>query len=210
MPVEPAAEDRELLPATLAVRESGRSLLALIAADLRAKALWRYERRDWKGIVKVLMADGTAGMILYRLMQWSRKYHLVPLELLFNRLNGVFCSCIIGRGAEFGPGFVLLHSQGVVINGKVRGGSNLCLEHQVTIGAERNQSPLLGSGVYIGCGAKILGAITIGDGARVGANAVVVHDVGAGATVVGIPARVVRQRPIPDAADEAEESVAER
>jgi serine O-acetyltransferase len=168
--------------------------LPLISHDLRAKALWRYERADWKAIVKVLLADGTAAMIFYRLMQWSRRYRLSPLEMLFNKINGVCCSCIIGRGAEFGPGFVLLHSQGVVINGQARGGSNICLEHQVTIGAERNQIPVLGNDVYIGCGARVLGAVTVGDGARIGANAVVVQDVPEGATVVGIPARVVRQR----------------
>lgn len=175
----------------------------MISGDLRAKALRRYERADWKAIVKVVLADGTAAMILYRLMQWSRKYRLVPLEMLFNKINGVCCSCIIGRGADFGPGFVLLHSQGVVINGQARGGSNICLEHQVTIGAERNQNPRLGSDVYIGCGARILGAVTVGDGARVGANAVVVRDVPAGATVVGIPARVVKQRVVDDEARHA-------
>jgi serine O-acetyltransferase len=133
-------------------------------------------------------------MIVYRLMQWSRKWRLVPLEMLLNKFNGLFCSCIIGRGADFGPGFVLVHSQGVVINGQVRGGSNVFIEHQVTIGAERRESPVLGSDIFIGAGAKIIGRVKIGDGARVGANAVVVHDVPAGATVVGIPARVVRRR----------------
>jgi serine O-acetyltransferase len=175
-------------------------LPGLISGDLRAKALRRYERADWKAIIKVLLADGTAAMILYRLMQWSRKYRLFPLEMLFNKINGVCCSCIIGRGAEFGPGFVLLHSQGVVINGQARGGSDICLEHQVTIGAERNQNPRLGNDVYVGCGARILGAVTVGDGARVGANAVVVRDVPAGATVVGIPARVVRHRAVDEEA----------
>jgi serine O-acetyltransferase len=127
-------------------------------------------------------------------MQWSRRWRLVPLEVLCNKLNAVFGQCIIGRGAEFGPGFVLIHSQGVVINGAVRGGSNIFVEHQVTIGAERNQSPSLGSDIFIGAGAKILGAISIGDGARIGANAVVVEDVPPHTTVVGIPARVVRSR----------------
>ena len=59
-------------------------------------------------------------MILYRLMQWSRRRRLTPLEFLFNKLNVICCNCIIGRGAEFGPGFVLIHSTGVVINGAVR------------------------------------------------------------------------------------------
>ena len=133
-------------------------------------------------------------MVFYRAMQWSRRWRLVPFEMVFNRLNTIFCGCIIGRGAEFGPGFVLIHSTGVVINGRVRGGCNVFIEHQVTIGAERRSSPTLGDDVFIGAGAKVLGAVNVGDGARIGANAVVVRDVPAGATVVGIPARVVRQR----------------
>ena len=137
-------------------------------------------------------------MVLYRLMQWSRRWRLAPLEMLFNRLNSVLCNCIIGRGAEFGPRFVLVHATGVVVNGSVRGGSDVYLEHQVTIGAERRQSPVLGDGVFVGAGAKILGSVRVGDGARIGANAVVVHDVPPHATVVGIPARVVRTRNPPE------------
>src|SRR5205823_4909535 len=128
------------------------------------------------------------------LMQWSGRHHLAPLEMVFNKLNTLFGNCIIGRGAAFGPGFVLVHSTGVVINGNVQGGSNVYVEHQVTIGAEGRESPVLGSDVFVGAGAKIIGAVCVGDGARVGANAVVVHDVPPHATVVGIPARVVRQR----------------
>src|SRR3954471_22908143 len=170
------------------------SLFSLIASDLRAKSLWCYESTSWSAIVKTLLTDGTAAMIWYRLMQWARRWRLVPLELLFNRINTFYCNCIIGRGAEFGPGFVLIHGTGIVINGGVRGGANVKLEHQVTIGAERRQSPVLGDDVFVGGGAKVIGPVMVGSGARVGANAVVVHDVPAHATVVGIPARVVRQR----------------
>jgi serine O-acetyltransferase len=131
-------------------------------------------------------------MILYRLMQWAGRYHLVPLEMIFNKLNAMLGNCIIGRGADFGPGLVLIHSTGVVINGRVRGGSNVYIEHQVTIGAERRTNPVLGSDVFIGAGAKIIGQVHVGNGSRVGANAVVVRDVPAHSTVVGIPARVVR------------------
>jgi serine O-acetyltransferase len=170
------------------------NLLRTIAADLRRKALWCYESDRPADLLKVVLTDGTMAMVVYRLMQWSRRYRLTPLEMIFNKLNAVCCRCIIGRGAEFGLGFVLVHSDGVVINGRVRGGSNLTIEHQVTIGAERRESPRLGNAVFIGAGAKVLGSVTIGDGARVGANAVVVHDVPAHVTVVGIPARVVRRR----------------
>jgi serine O-acetyltransferase len=169
-------------------------MISTMLNDLRHKSLWCYESDRWPALIKTLLTDGTASMIFYRCMQTSRRWRLMPLEMIFNKLNAVFCQCIIGRGADFGSGFVLIHSQGVVINGGVRGGSQILIEHQVTIGAERRRAPVLGSGIFIGAGAKIVGAVTIGDGARIGANAVVVHDVPAHATVVGIPARVVRLR----------------
>jgi serine O-acetyltransferase len=86
---------------------------------------------------------------------------------------------------------VLIHSHGIVINGNVRGGSHVYLEHQVTIGAERRASPRLGDHVFVGAGAKIVGAVTIGSHCRIGANAVVISDIPDHATAVGVPARVV-------------------
>jgi serine O-acetyltransferase len=128
-------------------------------------------------------------MLLYRLMQASRRWKLEPIAMIFNKLNAVFCQCIIGRGAQFGHGFVLIHSQGVIINGNVRGGKNVSIEHQVTIGAEKNESPVLGNNIFIGAGAKILGQVQLHDHCKVGANAVVVKDVPLGCTAVGIPAK---------------------
>lgn len=166
----------------------------LIASDIRRKATWCYGDDATPMVLKTLATDGTAAMILYRLMQSSRAHRLPLLEMVFNKANNVLGGAIIGRGAEFGPGFVLIHSAGVVINGTVRGGSNVLIEHQVTIGADRRQSPVLGNDIFIGAGAKIVGSVTIGDGSRVGANAVVVHDVAPNTTVVGIPARPVKRR----------------
>ena len=168
-----------------------RELLRLIRSDVRAKARWFYEAEDFRAQLKALATDGTAAMLLYRFMQGSRRGGFPALEMVFGKLISTVGGCIIGRGAEFGSGFVLVHSQGVVINGAVRGGADVTIEHQVTIGAEKRASPVIGNGVFIGAGAKIIGAVTLGDGARVGANAVVVHDVPPHVTVVGIPARPV-------------------
>lgn len=170
--------------------------------DIRLKAQWLYGNNGWGAIIKTLFTDGTAAMIIYRMMQWANKWRLLPLVMILNKVNAVCSQCIIGRGADFGAGFVLIHSQGVVINTNVRGGDNIYIEHQVTIGAERDKSPVLGNDIFIGAGAKIIGSIEIGDGARIGANAVVVKDVPAHSTVVGIPARVVRQREVPTSEDD--------
>ena len=169
-----------------------RDLLRTIAGDLRAKARWCYGDDSRRALVRVLLTDGTLAIVLYRVMQWSRRVGLTPLELVANRLNSIACNCIIGRGAEFGPEFVLVHATGVVINGEVVGGSRVVIEHQVTIGAERRKSPVLGDDVFIGAGAKVIGDVDIGTHARIGANAVVVKSVPAYSTAVGVPARVVR------------------
>ena len=173
------------------------SLFTLVKSDLSAKAAWCYQNTQWRAILKTLFTDGTAAMICYRLMQWARRWKLSPLEMLLNKWSVLFCNCIIGRGAEFGRGFVLVHSTGVVINGQVRGGEHVYIEHQVTIGAERRLSPQLGSHVFIGAGAKILGEVTIGSHCRIGANAVVISDIPDGMTAVGVPARIINRAKVP-------------
>lgn len=179
-------------------------MFRLILSDLRAKAEWCYQDDSLAALLKVLLTDGTGAMLLYRAMQWARAHHLAPLEWVFNKLIVMTQSCIIGRGADFGHGFVLIHAAGVVINGQVRGGSGIHIEHQVTIGADRRRSPTLGDDVFIGAGAKIVGAVRIGSGVRIGANAVVITDVPDNATAVGVPARIIRRREYPIAVHAAE------
>jgi len=170
-----------------------------LTRDLQLKAMWCYGADLRLGVLlRLIFTDSTMAMVYFRLMQGARRRRLGLLEMVFSRLNGIFCNCVIGRGAEFGPGFVLIHADGIFINRDVRGGERIYVEHQVTIGADRGVSPTLGNDIFIGAGAKIIGPVTIGDGARIGANAVVVKDVPAYATVVGVPAKVVRQRSAAD------------
>jgi serine O-acetyltransferase len=82
-----------------------------------------------------------------------------------------------------------------VINTAVRGGHHVLVEHQVTIGAEKGASPVLGDHVFLGAGARVIGGVRIGSQALIGANAVVLDDVPDGATAVGVPARVVKTAP---------------
>jgi len=101
----------------------------------------------------------------------------------------------IHPGAKLGHRFVIDHGMGVVIGETAEVGDDVYIYHQVTLGgtstAQGKRHPTIGNNVIIGAGAKVLGAILIGDGARIGANAVVVAPVPAGTTVVGIPARPV-------------------
>jgi len=175
------------------MRVSGNGFPSLIAADLRAKAEWVYGDASRRKVLKALCTDGTFAMIVYRLMQTCQRRRLAPLAMLFNKINAVFGRCIIGRGAQFGPGFVLIHSYGVVINSDVLGGRDIKIEHLVTIGAERQKAPVLGDNVFIGAGAKIVGEVRVGNDTRIGANAVVITDVPDGATAVCVPARVVEK-----------------
>ncbi|MDE3096414.1 MAG: hypothetical protein KGK07_10510 [Chloroflexota bacterium] len=98
---------------------------------------------------------------------------------------------------------MITHGQ-VVIDGRTRIGRHCQINPWVTIGLSNSkklgfsvEGPTIGDEVRIGTGAKLIGPIAVGDGARIGANAVVIHDVPAGATVVGVPARVVGAPPAP-------------
>jgi serine O-acetyltransferase len=94
-------------------------------------------------------------------------------------------------GTVIGPGLFISHGQGTILSAE-RIGANLWVHQGVTVGWDYrgDRRPVIGDDVFIGAGAKILGAITVGTGARIGANAVVVCDVPPGATAVGIPARI--------------------
>jgi len=104
----------------------------------------------------------------------------------------------IHPGAQIGEGFFIDHGMGVVIGETACIGNDCTLYHGVTLGGTSWQKgkrhPTLEDNVVVGAGAKVLGPITIGTGARIGSNAVVVKDVPPGATVVGVPGHVVVQR----------------
>jgi len=101
----------------------------------------------------------------------------------------------IHPGATIGRRFFIDHGMGVVIGETAEIGDDVTLYHGVTLGGTSwkhgKRHPTLGNGVVVGAGAKILGPITVGDGAKIGSNAVVVKDVPAGATAAGIPARIL-------------------
>jgi serine O-acetyltransferase len=161
----------------------------LLLSDLRAKQRLYQQYGGPCSLLKAVLADGTLANLLYRLQGVFVRWRLAPLALLPHWVNKWLNGCVIGVKAQFGPGFVLVHPVGVVINSAVRGGCNVWLESSVVIGDNRGGVPVLGDDVFVGSGAKVIGGLTIGSGARIGANAVVLHDVPAGATAVGIPAR---------------------
>ena len=97
--------------------------------------------------------------------------------------------------AKLGKRLMLPHPNGVVIHEDAVIGDDCMIMQQVTIGMIGDgEVPTIGNRVYIGAGAKIIGKLTVGDGARIGANAVVTKDVPPGCTAIGIPARVIPAR----------------
>jgi serine O-acetyltransferase len=129
--------------------------------------------------------------IAHRLWQWRIRY---PARLL-SYLARLFTNIDIHPGATIGRRFFIDHGAGVVIGETAEIGDDVTLYHGVTLGGttwnKGKRHPTLGDGVVVGAGAKVLGAITLGDRVRVGANSVVVKDVPSDRTVVGIPGKVV-------------------
>lgn len=129
---------------------------------------------------------------LYRLSHslWARGHR--ASALLVAAINRVLTGVEIGPSAEFGPGLIIMHGHGLEVNAWVRAGRDCVLFHGVTLGArEDGVPPTLGDRVSVFPGARVLGAVTIGDDARIGANAVVIRDVPAGATVTAPLGRIV-------------------
>lgn len=167
-------------------------MFSTLVADLRQKAAWYELPPTHRSTLRMCFSDGSTAQILYRAMRFCQTHRLKPLAHLLYRLNVAAGHVVIGRGADIGSGLVIVHSFGIVINSSVRAGHNLVLEHGVTIGAEKNRSPVLGDNIFIGAGAKIIGGVHIGSDVKIGANAVVTKDLPDGATAVGIPARVIK------------------
>lgn len=118
------------------------------------------------------------------------------LIVIRHRFWSAVTACDIPLGFDPGGGFILAHPTGVIIHPKSVIGPNCMLMHQVTLGTSRGRRPgvpTLGGHVDVGPGAMIFGGVTIGDHAVIGANAVVMIDVPAGATAAGVPARIVSE-----------------
>jgi serine O-acetyltransferase len=141
---------------------------------------------------------GVHAVLIHRLSHglWNRGW--LWLARILSHVARWLTGVEIHPGARIGRRFFIDHGMGVVIGETAEIGDDCTLYHGVTLGGtsweKGKRHPTLGRNVVIGAGAKILGPITIGDGARVGSNSVVVKDVPADTTVVGIPAHVVRKR----------------
>lgn len=134
--------------------------------------------------------------VSHHLWGWRLKWLARLLSTVARWITGVE----IHPGATIGRRFFIDHGMGVVIGETAEIGDDCTLYHGVTLGGTSWQGgkrhPTLQDGVVVGAGAKILGPITIGKDGRVGSNSVVVRDVPAGMTVVGIPGRLVASAPI--------------
>ncbi len=152
-----------------------------------------------------LLYPGFHAVLMHRFSHalWIRGWKLS--SRFFSTISRLFTGIEIHPGAVIGRRFVIDHGAGLVIGETSEIGDDVTLYHAVTLGGiapavnsssqvNQKRHPTLEDGVIIGSGAQILGPITVGAGARVGANAVALHDIPPGVSVVGIPARVVAAR----------------
>ncbi len=131
----------------------------------------------------------------HRLSNWFWRNELKLLGRSVSTIARWLTGVEIHPGAKIGKRFFLDHGMGVVIGETAEIGDDCTLYHGVTLGGtswnEGKRHPTLGNNVVIGAGAKVLGPLMVGDNSRIGSNAVVVKDVPNGATVIGIPGRIV-------------------
>lgn len=143
----------------------------------------------------VLCYPGFHAVLVYRLSHWlwGRGFKLLARFLAY--LAKVLTGVEIHPGATIGRRLFIDHATGVVIGQTAEIDDDVTLYQGVTLGGtslhKGKRHPTIRNGVIVGAGAQVLGPVTVGAGARIGANAVVIDDVAEGATMVGIPARVV-------------------
>jgi len=167
------------------------------------KILFRNLKYDIENVMKndpaartklevLLLYQSIHVLIFYRIAHGLYKIKLFFLARLISQLGRFFTGIEIHPGAKIGKGLFIDHGMGVVIGETAEIGDNVTIYHGVTLGGtgkdKGKRHPTVGNNVIIGCGAKILGPISIGDGAKIGANSVVLKDVPKGKTAVGIPA----------------------
>ena len=140
---------------------------------------------------------GLHAIWFHRLANWLWRKQFKWLARMVSNLARWLTGIEIHPGATIGQRFFIDHGMGVVIGETAEIGDDVTLYHGVTLGGtswnKGKRHPTLGNNVVCGAGAKVLGPITIGAGARVGSNAVVTRDVPEDATVVGIPGRIIKR-----------------
>jgi len=140
---------------------------------------------------------GLHALYIHKLAHWLWKRGLRWFGRATSHLGRTLTGIEIHPGATIGKRVFIDHGMGVVIGETAEVGDDVTMYHGVTLGGtswnKGKRHPTLGKGVVIGAGAKILGPITVGDGAKIGSNAVVVKNVPPGATVVGVPGRIVEE-----------------
>ena len=146
----------------------------------------------------ILCYSGYHAILFYRFanLAWRRKFYLIGR--LISNVARFITGIEIHPGAEIGQRFFIDHGMGVVVGETSKIGDDVTLYQGVTLGGtsleKGKRHPTIGDGVIIGSGAQVLGPLIVSDGARIGANAVVLQDVPHGATMVGIPAKIVMGR----------------
>ena len=147
----------------------------------------------------VLCYPGFHALVYYRLSHWLWHHRMLLLGRFVSHIGRVLTGIEIHPAARIGRRFFVDHGMGVVVGATTEIGDDVTLYQGVTLGGtslERGvkRHPTLEDGVVVGAGAKVLGPITVGAGARIGSNAVVVGEVPAGATMVGVPGKEVSRR----------------
>lgn len=145
-----------------------------------------------------LLYPSIHALISHRIAHSFYKHNMFFISRLISQINRFITGIEIHPGATIGSGILIDHGMGVVIGETAIVGNRVTIYHGTTLGGTGKESgkrhPTVGNNVIIGAGAKVLGPITIGDNSKVGANSVVLKDVPANSTVVGIPAKVINKK----------------
>jgi serine O-acetyltransferase len=163
-------------------------MFANLRADARRMSEVKSHGYPWYVVESLLLDNGFQAVVLHRVAHWFKRHRVPFFGPFFARLNLFLTGVDIGPGADIGPGLRISHGVGLVIGGYARIGAGALLLHEVTIGSPSHgrvrEMPILGDDVFVGAGAKVIGAVTVGDRVAIGSNALVTVDVPSDCRVV--------------------------
>lgn len=146
----------------------------------------------------IFLYQGFHAIVFHRIAHFFYKLKLLFIARLISQLARHITGIEIHPGAQIGRKLFIDHGMGIVIGETTRIGNDCTIYHGVTLGGtgkdKKKRHPDIGNNVMIGCGAKVLGPIKIGDNVKIGANSVVLKNIESDSTVVGIPGVVVKKR----------------
>ncbi len=185
------------------MKQSLRDTLRLIKLDMKARSVNEEKPLTKYRILRYVFKSASMPIVLFRWQVFFYQHHMGFIASIIKLINNVVFTVVIDSEADIGPGFLIYHSSYIFIGPNVKLGEGCHLVHQNTImsspyyfegASQSGKGPVIGNGLLMGCGASVVGDITLGDNVKVSMNTTVDESFPDEAVLIGVPARNVSKK----------------